>query len=69
MTVTLEVANPAVLALLRNMECLDLVRMKADRDGNAGIPRLKERVFGCAREKFRMTPDFDAPLEDFREYM
>jgi len=25
--------------------------------------------FGCLKGKIRMTPDFDAPLEDFKEYM
>jgi hypothetical protein len=29
----------------------------------------KVPVFGCAKEQFRMSPDFDAPLEDFRDYM
>ena len=26
-------------------------------------------MFGCMRGQFRMADDFDAPLEDFREYM
>ena len=30
---------------------------------------LKERVFGCAKGKYRMAEDFDAPLEDFKDYM
>jgi len=30
---------------------------------------LKERVFGCAKGQFKMTDDFDAPLEDFKDYM
>jgi hypothetical protein len=29
----------------------------------------KERVFGCAKGQFRMADDFDAPLEDFKDYM
>jgi len=29
----------------------------------------REEVFGCMRGQFKMTDDFDAPLEDFREYM
>ena len=69
MTVTLEVANPAVLALLRDMECLNLVQMKAGQDESAAAPRPQERVFGCAKGAFRMAADFDEPLEDFREYM
>jgi hypothetical protein len=26
-------------------------------------------VFGCAKGQFIMSDDFDAPLEDFKEYM
>ena len=29
----------------------------------------KERGFGCAKGQFRMADDFDAPLEDFKDYM
>ncbi len=27
------------------------------------------RGFGCLRGKIKMAPDFDAPLEDFKNYM
>ncbi|MDR1126520.1 MAG: DUF2281 domain-containing protein [Treponema sp.] len=29
----------------------------------------KKPVFGCAKGKFEMAEDFDAPLDDFAEYM
>ena len=29
----------------------------------------REDVFGCMRGQFKMTEDFNAPLEDFKEYM
>jgi hypothetical protein len=29
----------------------------------------KTPVFGCAKGQFRMADDFDAPLEDFKDYM
>ena len=29
----------------------------------------REEAFGCMRGRFKMTDDFDEPLEDFREYM
>ena len=29
----------------------------------------KERVFGSMKGLITMMPDFDAPLEDFKEYM
>lgn len=32
--------------------------------------KTKRARFGCAKGKgFYMAPDFDAPLEDFKEYM
>jgi hypothetical protein len=30
---------------------------------------IKERQVGCAKGFFKMSPDFDEPLEDFKEYM
>ena len=30
---------------------------------------MKERGFGCAKGQFKMAADFDAPLEDFKDYM
>jgi Protein of unknown function (DUF2281) len=30
---------------------------------------LKEREFGYAKGKVRMSKDFDAPLDEFKEYM
>ena len=29
----------------------------------------RAEVFGCMRGQFEMADDFDAPLEDFKEYM
>jgi addiction module RelB/DinJ family antitoxin len=42
---------------------------------NAVAPPIKESkmsreaVFGCMRGQFKMADDFDAPLDDFKEYM
>ncbi len=30
---------------------------------------IKERKFGYAKGFFKMKPDFDEPLQDFKEYM
>jgi len=35
----------------------------------AETERIKERGFGCAKGQFHMAEDFDAPLEDFKDYM
>jgi hypothetical protein len=31
--------------------------------------KAKERKFGCAKGLIKMHDDFDAPLEDFKEYI
>ena len=31
--------------------------------------KIKEREFGALKGAFIMSPDFDEPLEDFKEYM
>ena len=51
--------------------------MTDDFDAPLGIavspekkPKMsRAEVFGCMRGKFNIPDDFDAPLEDFKEYM
>jgi hypothetical protein len=31
--------------------------------------KIKERKFGIGKGSFEMAPDFDEPLEDFKDYM
>ncbi len=31
--------------------------------------KTKDRKAGSAKGKYKLAPDFDAPLEDFKEYM
>ena len=33
------------------------------------LENLPERGFGCMKGMFKMSPDFDEPLEDFKDYM
>jgi hypothetical protein len=33
------------------------------------VKKIKERKFGYAKDFFKVSPDFDEPLEDFKEYM
>ncbi|MDR0322945.1 MAG: DUF2281 domain-containing protein [Treponema sp.] len=35
----------------------------------AGQEQKNEREFGCAKGDYWMAEDFDAPLEDFKDYM
>lgn len=32
-------------------------------------PKKKPRAFGSLKGKIKMTEDFDAPIEDFKDYM
>ena len=36
---------------------------------NAQNQKPQNRKAGSAEGKFKLAPDFDAPLEDFKEYM
>jgi Protein of unknown function (DUF2281) len=31
--------------------------------------KIKERIFGYGKGSFEMSPDFDEPLDEFKEYM
>jgi len=33
------------------------------------VKKPKKRTFGSAKGKYQLAPDFDAPLDDFKEYM
>lgn len=33
------------------------------------VRKPKKRTFGSAKGKYKLAPDFDAPLDDFKEYM
>jgi hypothetical protein len=35
----------------------------------ANTEPAKIPVFGCSKGQYRMAADFDAPLEDFKDYM
>lgn len=52
------------------------IRVKAELEpvsGSAAVLESEEldslKGFGCLRGKIHMAPDFDVPLEDFRDYM
>lgn len=48
------------------------VRVKAELEPVSGCePAAPESLkgFGCLRGKISMSPDFDEPLEDFKDYM
>jgi hypothetical protein len=78
MIVTLDVTNPAVFTLLQDMERLNLVRVKVGPEaalttepgGEADAPCGKRAGgLGCLEGQIWMADDFDAPLDDFKDYM
>ena len=36
---------------------------------NKTAKKSRDSMFGCLRGEYKIADDFDAPLEDFREYM
>lgn len=43
---------------------IDFLVQKSSSKNKKAIP-----TFGSAKGKIKMAPDFDAPLEDFKDYM
>lgn len=47
---------------------VQFLKQKQTAETKESTPR-KERKFGSAKGRYKMADDFDAPLEDFAEYM
>jgi len=73
MAITQTVEVPAdrriTLEVPREVPTGTVVLTFTPREVPAEEGRAKERVFGCAKGKYRMADDFDAPLDDFTDYM
>lgn len=64
-TYTIEIIEPKAKKILEDLEDLDLI--KVQKNGNR---EKKERTFGSMKGLVvHIADDFDAPLEDFKEYM
>jgi len=54
-------------------QVLDFIRFLKTKRVNGKSKKSAEapqkRIFGLAKGKIHLAPDFDAPLEDFKEYM
>jgi Protein of unknown function (DUF2281) len=55
------------LPLIRQKEVADFVEFLSTKTKTKS--KLKAREFGFAKGKIKLAPDFDAPLDDFKEYM
>lgn len=49
------------------LEVADFVAFLKSKSKNQ--PKLKERQFGYAKGKIKLSADFDEPLDDFKDYM
>ena len=66
-TLQIGIVQPQAINLLRELDSLKLITiMQPSEDESV---HTKRPVFGCAKGQFWMSDDFDAPLEDFAEYM
>ena len=72
-TLQIGIIQPQAMNLLRELDSLKLITImpsdSCDTMLSESVPSEKRPVFGCAKGQFWMSDDFDAPLEDFAEYM
>jgi len=67
-TLQVGIIQPQAMNLLRELDSLKLITI-IQPEVRTEMPSEKRPVFGCATGQFWMSDDFDAPLEDFAEYM
>ncbi|MDQ3800635.1 MAG: DUF2281 domain-containing protein [Acidobacteriota bacterium] len=64
-TYTVEILEPKAKKLLDDLADLSLIKMR-----KVEKPEKKERKFGSMKGLVKhIADDFDAPLEDFKDYM
>ena len=66
-TLGLDMTTAVNLFLRQTVRMNDIPFVLTTREAQAGKPLPYNR--GCMKGKMWMADDFDAPLEDFREYM
>ena len=73
MTVTLEEAQSRLPELLAQLQPGEEITITEQGQPLAQVRKAERKSWPCkagsAAGKIRMAPDFDAPLEDFQEYM
>ena len=60
----IELLPESVLVMLS-----DFISLNIPRIDEVQTKRTREEFLGCMRGQFKMADDFDAPLDDFKEYM
>ena len=52
------------------LEVLRFIMFLKQEHNKKIVPETKgERIFGKSKGRYKLAPDFDAPLDDFKEYM
>jgi len=68
-TLQIGIVHPRAMNLLRELDSLKLITIMLPEEREPASMDSQRPVFGCAKGQFWMSDDFDAPLEDFAEYM
>jgi antitoxin (DNA-binding transcriptional repressor) of toxin-antitoxin stability system len=72
-SVTLEEAQACLPELLAHLQSGEEILITDQGEPLARLVKAERTSWPCkagsARGRIRMAPDFDAPLEDFKEYM
>jgi hypothetical protein len=72
MQVTIELLNTHALNLLQDLEKMRIIRFikNKQKEHTPQVEPKKQRRFGVMKGVVAyMSPDFNAPLEDFKDYM
>jgi antitoxin (DNA-binding transcriptional repressor) of toxin-antitoxin stability system len=74
MTVTVEEAQARLRELLERLQPGEEILITAEGQPLAQLKKTERTSWPCKagsyrKDEFWMAPDFDAPLDDFKEYM
>ncbi|HRJ15918.1 MAG TPA: DUF2281 domain-containing protein [Saprospiraceae bacterium] len=75
MTVTVEIPNEDTLQLLLQLEKMQMLKLLVDDTQELKHEIIQQQVhtttrgFGCLKGMIHLSPDWDEPLEDMKEYM
>ena len=69
MTDKLIIKNMQLLPEQLKREALDFILFLQNRSAKTQNAPHAKRKFGSHKGKYKLARDFDAPLEDFKEYM
>lgn len=74
-TLTVTILEPKAKKLLEDLANLNLIKVQETEKPKRKLRKfgsmkgLVVRKAGSAKGKYKISPDFDEPLEDFKEYM